>query len=177
MRSPHQVRAPTAVQEFLKCHRFGFVGVSRKEDAFSRTVFRAFRTSGFEPVAINIAAAEAGETIDGTPTYARLSDVEPALDSAFIIGRVDRLRAQFDEAIESGIRYVWIHGPGSGSRSIPDEILARAKRHGVVLVAGECPLMFLPRQGWIHRIHGGLRGWSMGWPRTPAAWSERLSSS
>ena len=29
---------------------------------------------------------------------------------------------------------------------------------GMSVIAGECPLMYLPQTGWVHRLHGWLHG-------------------
>jgi hypothetical protein len=50
-----------------------------------------------------------------------------------------------------GIRRVWMY------RRSPAAV-AFCESHGMTVIAGECPLMFLPDTGWVHRLHGWFRG-------------------
>jgi hypothetical protein len=40
---------------------------------------------------------------------------------------------------------------------VSEEALAVAHEHGLEVVAGACPLMFLEPVGWIHRVHRAAR--------------------
>jgi hypothetical protein len=46
---------------------------------------------------------------------------------------------------------------GTGHGAVSEEAVAFCRAHGIVVIAGECPYMFLPRAGFAHRLHGFLR--------------------
>lgn len=60
------------------------------------------------------------------------------------------------ECAEAGVRRVWLHR-GAGRGAVSDEAVAFCRAQGIAVVAGECPYMFLPKAGLLHRLHGLLR--------------------
>jgi predicted CoA-binding protein len=57
-----------------------------------------------------------------------------------------------EECARAGIDRVWLHA-GAGQGAVSDAALAEAQRHGLSVVAGQCPLMFLRDAAWFHRLH------------------------
>jgi uncharacterized protein len=135
------------IQDFLSQRRIAMVGVSHQPKEFSRIVFRAFRERGFDVVPVNPNLQE----IEGQPCYARVQDIQPPVEGALIM----TLPAVSDQIVRdcaaAGIRRVWMY------RRAPDAV-AFCVDNGIAVVAGECPLMFLPGTGWFHRLHGWLKG-------------------
>jgi hypothetical protein len=42
--------------------------------------------------------------------------------------------------------------------------VAFGKSHGIEMVVGECPFMFLPNSGWFHHFHGFVRKITRSYP-------------
>jgi hypothetical protein len=60
------------------------------------------------------------------------------------------------DCAEARIESVWMHaGVGRGAAS--QAAVAFCRDHGIRVVAGECPYMFLSGAGLVHRVHGVLR--------------------
>ena len=58
---------------------------------------------------------------------------------------------------ELGIRHVWLFRGLGSAGALCDEAVAVCREHDVDVIAGACPLMFLERTGFPHRVHRGLR--------------------
>ena len=65
------------------------------------------------------------------------------------------------DCIQAGVKRIWMcRTVGKGAVSAPAAGLCEA--HGVSLVPGECPFMFLEGNyaqggGWVHHLHGALK--------------------
>lgn len=140
------------IRQFLALRRVAFAGLSREPRHFSRALWREFRARGFDTVAVNPAASD----IDGFPCYPTVKDIQPPADGVLIVTPAAASASVVQDCIDAGVRNIWLYrgGPG-GSVSVPAVKLARD--HELMVIAGECPFMFLPNAGWFHSVHRGLR--------------------
>lgn len=136
------------IEQFLACRRLAFVGVSRRADDFSRAVFRELVHRGYDVVPVNENCGE----IEGHPVAPSVAAIDPPVDWALIMTSAARAREAVEACHRAGIQRVWLHR-GGGPGSVEPEALAYAERHGLEVVPGECPLMFLPDPGLVHRVH------------------------
>jgi hypothetical protein len=56
----------------------------------------------------------------------------------------------------AGIQRVWMYR-ATGAGAVSPKAVAHCEANGIDVVAGECPLMFLPGTAWFHRVHGLVR--------------------
>jgi predicted CoA-binding protein len=141
-----------AADRFLKLRRIAVVGVSRDARDFTRSVFQAFVDAGYDAVPVNPAAQE----IAGRPAFARVSEVSPPVEGAFVIVPPAQAEGVASDALAAGVRQLWFQrGAGAGAASA--EALARCAAAGVEPVTDLCPFMMLPGAGWFHRMHGFFR--------------------
>jgi hypothetical protein len=60
--------------------------------------------------------------------------------------------AVIDDCVYRGVERVWLHrGAGEGASS--EAALATCRAHGIAVVDGACPMMFLDHPGFVHRVH------------------------
>ena len=135
------------IRDFLGQQRLAMIGVSHEPKHFSRTVFRAFRQRNFDVAPVNPAMGE----IDGAPCYSRVQDIQPPVDTALLMTPAAVTDEVVKDCVDAGIRRVWMYRRSPAAVSF-------CEAHGISVIAGECPLMFLPQTGWIHRFHGWLHG-------------------
>jgi predicted CoA-binding protein len=141
-----------AIQEFLRHPRFAVVGVSRNVKDFSRLLFRELREKGFEPVPVNPAARE----IDGQRCFARLAEIDPPVQAALLMTPAEQSAALVGECAVAGIGQVWLYR-AAGRGAVSEEAVRLAGERGITVISGECPLMFLPGAGLVHRVHGWFK--------------------
>jgi uncharacterized protein len=139
------------IEHFLSHKRFAFVGVSRQANDFSRAVFREFRSRGFDPVPVHPQAAE----VEGRPCYARVQDIDPPVESAFLMTPPAATGAVVRACAAAGVRHVWMHR-GAGRGSVSQEAVDFCRDQGLSVIPGACPMMFLPGAAWFHRLHRWL---------------------
>lgn len=157
------MRFPEEVVRFLNSHRVALVGASSKPGHFSRAVLEAFEQAGYDVVPVN----PRGGAIGGRQAAASLLDVKPRPEAALVMVPAEKAAGVVADAVLAGIPKVWLHR-GAGQGSVSDAAVRLAESARLDLVKGECPLMFLPQAGLIHRVHRFLRA------RT---WSKRAPTS
>ena len=148
------------VQDFLGQKRLAVVGVSRTPDNFSRKLFSELRDRGYDVVPVNPEADE----IDGQPCFAHLRDVQPPVDGALLMTSPAASETVVEECASAGIRRVWMYR-AAGAGAVSSEALRFCEAHGISVIPGECPLMFLPQGSWFHRLHGMVRKIGGRYPR------------
>lgn len=140
---------PRMVQEFLAQPRLVVVGASDATGNFGRTVVAALRSHGTEVAAVHPTATE----VAGVPCYADLASVPGDIDGAVVMvgsaAAVDVVRA----AIDRGVPRVWLFRGLGGPGAVSEEAVSLCREHGVRVIEGACPIMFLEPVGWFHRLH------------------------
>jgi predicted CoA-binding protein len=132
------------VDRFLAEKRLAFVGASRDGKQFANAVYRAFREHGYDVVPVHISAAE----VEGDHAYATVADVPDPLDAVFVILPKDRVEEVVDQCVARRVHHVWLH-----RGCVTDRAVATLREHGIDVVDGACPLMFLEPVRNIHRVH------------------------
>ena len=140
------------IRNFLALRRLAVVGVSRRENDFSRALFREFRNRGYDLVPVNPALAE----VDGIPCAAKIADIAPPAEGALLLTSPSVTEKVLQECADAGIRQVWLYR-AAGAGAVSPAAVGFCEAHGISVVGGECPFMFLPDTGWFHRLHGFCR--------------------
>ncbi len=146
MKSPVATRA--AVNEFLGRKRLALVGISRNRDDFTRAVFRELAGRGYDVVPVNPAAAE----IEGRKCFSSVAEISPGVDTALIMTAPAVTEQVVRACSSAGISRVWMHR-GAGKGAVSQTAIDYCKSHGINVVAGQCPMMFLEGVGAVHGIH------------------------
>ena len=142
-------------KEFLAHRRLAVVGASDAKGNFGGTVFEELRKQGRDPVAVNPAAT----TVRGEPCYPDLAAVPGDIDGVIVMVPRDRAAEVVEQCAARGVPRVWLFRGVGGPGAVSDDALAAARRHGLEVVAGACPLMFLEPTARIHRVHRSVRRW------------------
>lgn len=142
-----------AVAEFLSCKRLAVVGASDARDSFGRTVYEELRDRGYEVTAVNPNAP----TVAGDPAVAELASVPGELDGVIVMVKPKAAVDVVRECAELGVPRVWLFKGIGGAGSVSDEAVELCRQHGINVIEGACPLMFLEPVGWFHRLHRSAR--------------------
>jgi predicted CoA-binding protein len=137
------------IQEFLSHKRIAIIGVSRNPKDFTRALFDEFVRCGYDVVPVNPAVNE----IAGNRCFGNITEVQPTPEAVLVMTPVKGRDAIVRECEAAGIRHVWTYGTG-GRKA---EMIAECQQSGMTIVDCECPFMFLPSSGGIHRFHGFVR--------------------
>jgi predicted CoA-binding protein len=142
------------IDDFLSRKRIAVVGVSRNPRDFSRGLFKEFRNRGYDVVPVTPHAVD----IDGLPCFLRVQDVTPPVEAALILTNPGATEQVVRDCAAAGVNLVWMFRAG-GAGAVSPAAVAFCREHGMAVVPGECPYMFFPETGTIHRVHGLLRRW------------------
>lgn len=139
--------------EFLEQRRIAVVGVSRSGSEAANIIYRKLRDTGYEVFAVNPNT----ETVEGDPSYPLLSAIEGGVDVVVIATHPDVTPDVVRDCAASGARRVWMHrafGPGS----VSDEAIALCHEHGIDVIPGGCPMMYLDNADLGHRCMRWILG-------------------
>ncbi len=142
-----------AVNEFLAQRRLAVVGVSDAKGSFAKTVYRELRTHGYDIVPVNPSVA----SVDGDRCFPDLASVPGDIDGAIVMVNRDVSPSIVRDCVARGIQHVWLFKGLGGPGAVSDEAVQIAHEHGLSVVEGACPLMFLDSPGWVHRVHRFMR--------------------
>jgi uncharacterized protein len=140
------------IQDFLAQKRIAMVGISREPTSFSAKLFEELGRRGYDVVPVNPSARE----ISGRRCFARVQDIEPPVEAALLMTSPEVTDTIVSDCAEAGIHRVWMHRAG-GKGAVSNQAVQFCRERGIQVVPGECPLMFLPESGAVHRLHGVIR--------------------
>jgi predicted CoA-binding protein len=149
-----------AIEDFLAQKRFAMVGISRDAKSFSVSLFDELRRGGYEVVPVNPNIP----TVKGQRCFARVQDIQPPVTAALLMTSPKVTEKVVADCAAAGIRQVWMYRAG-GSGAVSPKAVAFCREKGIEVIPGECPFMFLPGAGGIHRFHGFFRKITGGFPR------------
>ena len=140
------------IEGFLGQERIAMIGVSRDPKDFSATLFEEFRKRGYDMVPVNPNARE----VLGQTCFARVQEVQPPVDAALLMTTAEVTDTVIADCAAAGIRLVWMYRAG-GKGAVSEKAVAFCQEHGIHIIPGECPFMFLPGTGGVHKFHGFIR--------------------
>lgn len=139
------------IDGFLSHHRIAMVGVSRNPEDFSRILFRELCGRGYDVVPVNPLTAK----MEGRACFARMQAIDPPVEGVLLMTPPAQTEQVVHDCAEAGVRDVWMHS-GGGHGSVSPAAVAFCREHGMKVVEGQCPYMFLPETEFFHRAHGFL---------------------
>ena len=125
------------------------VGVSRKDNDFTRSLFREFVKRGYDAVPVNPEAEE----LDGRRCFHRVQEIAPPVDGALLLTPPKVTESVVMECAAAGIPRVWMYRAG-GDGAVSKAAVAYCKSKGIAVVPGYCPFMFWKDANFFHRLHG-----------------------
>ncbi len=160
---PAQTVSLDTIQDFLAQKRIAMVGLSREPKDFSVMLFEELCRRGYDMVPVNRNASE----LLGRRCFGRVQDILPAVDGVLLMTSPAVTDAVVRDCAEAGIRRVWMYR-ATGEGAVSAQAVEFCRDHGIAVVPGECPYMFLPKAGF-HRIHTFIRKLTGSYPRHAAA--------
>ncbi len=151
-----------AAADFLAAKKIAVTGVSHAPAGHgSNAVYTWLKKNGYEAVAINPNAEE----VEGDRTYPNLAAVPGGVEAVLIGTRPEHAEATMREAVDLGIRLVWMHR-AMGGGSVSASAAQYGRQHGVTVIDGGCPLMFAPNADVGHKAMCRVLTWTRKVPRT-----------
>jgi predicted CoA-binding protein len=127
-----------AVAAFLSQERIAVVGVSRSRHEAANAIFKKLRDTGHRVVPVNPRASE----VEGAACFPDLRSVPGGIGAAMICTPPAATASVVRECAELGVRHVWLHR-SFGAGSVSEAAIALANKHGIQVIPGGCPMMFV----------------------------------
>ena len=140
------------IRDFLDQKRIAVVGVSHDPKELSRALLRTFRARGCDVYPVNPAM----QSVDDIQCYASLRDIKQPVDAVLVMTSPAVTDQVVQECADLHIPRVWMYRAG-GQGSVSAQAVEFCVEHGIAVVPGECPYMFLSGESWFHRLHGFVR--------------------
>jgi uncharacterized protein len=157
---PVQKPILNTIEDFLAQKRIAMIGVSRDPASFSAKLLEDLSRRGYEIVPVNPSASE----ILGRHCYPRVQDIQPPVDAALLMTSPEATATTVEDCAEAGIKRVWMYR-AAGKGAVSDKALEFCGEHGISVVPGECPLMFLKGGNAIHHLHSFFRKITGSYPK------------
>jgi uncharacterized protein len=152
------------IEDFLAQKRVAIIGASRDPKSFSIMLLKEFVRRGYEVIPVNPKTPN----VLGLTCYGRVQDIQPPVQGAVVLTSPQVTEATIAECAKAGIPRIWIYG-ANGKSNVSQKTLASCEEQGIKVIAGQCPFMFLPGSGGVHRLHGFVRKVTGRYPRRNAA--------
>lgn len=148
---PAQTTSLEVIEDFLARKRIAMVGVSRDPKDFSVSLFKELCRRGYDVIPVNPQATE----MLGHRCFPRVQDIQPQVEGALLMTCSTVTRTVVADCLEAGIGRVWMYRAG-GDGAVNATSVDFCREHGIQVIPGECPFMFLPGNGF-HAVHGLIR--------------------
>lgn len=132
--------------EFLSHRRIAVAGVARTQPNAANVIYKRLRAAGYQVFACNPNADE----VEGDRCYHSVADIEVQIDGMVIATHPDAALSVARECVLRGVPRVWVHSAvGNGSYSA--EAVQCCEEHGIAVIDGGCPMMFIQPVDFGHR--------------------------
>jgi predicted CoA-binding protein len=132
------------VEEFFAQPALAVVGVSRTGKKFGNSAYKTLKEKGYNVYQIN----PKSESIDGEKCYPDFKSIPDRVSGAVMVIKPIHAVKVLLEALDSGIKYVWLQ-QGADSKEAIDFCI----KNGIHVVHGECIIMFAEPVKSFHRFH------------------------
>ena len=136
------------IDKFLDQTHIAVVGVSRKKSHFGNAVYQQLKKAGYAVYPVHPTM----ETFAGDRCYPSLSAIDGPIDGAMLMVNADIAKEVLRDVDAAAIKRVWLH-KGFGPGAVSSHNVAYCRAHGIEVVDGACPLMFLEPVRHVHWIH------------------------
>ena len=96
-------------------------------------------------------------TVSGDPAVADLASVPGEFAGDIVMVNTEAAVDVVRECAKLGVPRVWLFKGIGGAGAVSDEAIELCRQHGINVIEGACPLMFLEPVGWFHRLHRSAR--------------------
>lgn len=146
------------VEDFLAQKRIAVAGVSRDSKQPANLIFRTLRQQDHQVFAVNPNADE----VEGDTCYHDLKAIPGGVDAVVVATTPEVAKSVVSDCADLDISRVWLHR-SFGKGSLSEEAASFCRNHQITVIAGGCPMMFVPGADIGHkcmravlRLTGGL---------------------
>ncbi len=149
------------VNDFFAQRRIAVAGVSRGSsgDGAANRIYRRMKSAGHDVFAVNPNM----QTFEGDRCFPDVQSIPGGVDGVVIVTRPETTERIVRDCHAAGVRRVWMHRSVTRGTSVSKEAAEFCGRHDIDLIAGGCPMMYVPGADlghtcmrWFLKLTGGL---------------------
>jgi len=141
------VKAET-IQTFFKVTHIAIIGVSHNEKHFSNIVYKTMKEKGYGVIPVN----PNNDIVLGDICYPGLKSLPVKVESAVILTAPKHTDAIVKEAIDYGIKNLWIQ-----QKSETKAAIEMAEKNNINVVHHQCIFMFTEPVTKFHKFHKSVK--------------------
>jgi predicted CoA-binding protein len=145
-----------AINSFFDSSAFAVVGVSANRKKFGNMAYRAMKDRGFVVFPVHPGLG----TVEGDPCFPSVGDLPGEVTSVITVVPPSVTEGIVSDCIAKGIRAIWMQ-PGSHSATV----IQKAREAGIVVIEGQCIMMFLEPVNGFHAFHRWVKRAVGSYPR------------
>ncbi len=151
----------TKVNDFLAQKRIAVAGVSRNKHSHpaGNLIYRRLKDTGHDVFPVNPHM----QTFEGSRCYPDLKSILGGVGGVVIITRPETTARIVRECADAGVRRVWMHSSTAKGSSVSSDAVEFCLQHDIAVIAGACPMMYVPNVDFGHtclrlmlKLTGGL---------------------
>jgi uncharacterized protein len=149
------------IGDFLAQKRIAVVGVSRTEKISpANAIWKKLLGAGYEVFAVNPHA----DQIEGQPCHHNLREIPTGVDAVVFAAPPSAAEEVVRECAQLGIRRFWMHR-AMGAGSVSPAAAEFARKNGIAVIAGACPMMYVPPVDFGHKCFKFILRFTGGMPK------------
>ncbi len=138
-----------ATKDFLSLKSIAVAGVSRTQNGAANLIYRKLRSEGYLVFAVNPNATN----VEGDACYPDLKSIPVKPGGVVIVTKPEITKQIVEECARLNISSVWMHrGVNSKTASVSTEAVGFCRAHGINVIPGGCPMMYIRNADFGHRL-------------------------
>jgi predicted CoA-binding protein len=136
------------VHDFLAQKRIAVAGVSREKSqhSASRLIYQRLKAAGHDVFAVNPHMP----AFEGDRCYPDLRSIPGGVDGVVVVTRPETTERVVRDCSEVGVPRVWMHQSVGKGSSVSPKAVEYCNQHNISVIAGACPMMFVPGADFGH---------------------------
>ena len=139
------------IDAFLQLKSIAVLGYSTDKNQPANAIYKKLEKNGHKVFAVNPKADE----IRDVTCYPNLASIGEPVQAAVLCTPAAATRQAVKECSEQGIQHIWMH-QGIGPGSYEPQAFEMAKKLGMKVIPGGCPMMFV-QPDLFHRCLGWFK--------------------
>ena len=139
------------IEAFLQLKSIAVLGYSSQGDQPANAIYKKLKENGYQVFAVNPKA----DQVTDVPCYPDVQSVPEPVQGAVLSTPAAATEQAVNDCAERGITHVWMH-TGMGPGSYDPKAFETAKRSGMEVIPGGCPMMYV-KPDIFHRCMGWLK--------------------
>ena len=141
------------IEAFLQLKSMAVLGYSSQDNQPANAIYKKLKDNGYQVFAVNPKA----DQIQDVPCYPDVKSIPEPVQGAVLCTPARVTEAAVKDCAECRITHLWMH-TGMGPGSYDPKAFETAKKLGMEVIPGGCPMMFVKPDifhkcmGWLKRL-------------------------